>query len=1069
MLKTLLNNFTHNEIQAEIQPTNAEGKILNLIFYPRDKKAFNHYDQEYTVSVKRINSKPVNLNYRLKFSSYVAFMSDIDSDRLYLKDFLNKNVYENCNPSLAVPRNSYINQNYNFTTTTNSGNANNSSALIFETTTNSTNSNPIVKETYFTTTSNLQNTPYTNNSYTGVRESKYITTTNNFQNTTYTTNKNTTNTIIQNTTNTNNSYTYPVMRETYTSTNNNLQNSTNTTNSNPGLNEININTSNNLQRTVSKRENVFVEKDFLKVEINEENDIFAKKPLSFQNPFSKIIGKNNTELNVSKIGDFADNIIQIEKRKILPNEILISNFSSFHIYVRLSGMKNSENFISIPSGFNKIFQRKNNSIYKLNICYNKGTVGPVYNLRTNMEYSYDQSGNLSDINGKNMLSLVSTYEPKFERENCIEFLNNSSDSRGSIPKRNNIIVTNKTEGNIYASIQGSTYFEFEDLIEIYPNCLIRFPRNTDDKPFDLKIVHSDGSNTFHSVLNNRCYEISGKDQILVDLLSGSKVEKNTSSITSIKNPFSFKNGLINFKSFHKKEVNLEFWSPKWLELREEILAHPNKKRLKEIRKIFLCPIKIKNNTKTIYYLRVQCRNQGSQQFLKIAPNESFTWTRGEGLYLTELVNFETLRSKRYKLMVDNDYIIFSDERLSAIKYSNDGKEEYEDMKNVGEYFERAEYLNYYDEEKKEYINKKINHKNFNKQFSKIITPHKTEEEKEENIEYFNDFKPNYTPGTIFVDTEFPPDETSFRATDKSGKRRIPHFPHGKSILDEKKIKSLTFKRPREVFSDQYHLFKDEIDMNDCKQGNLGNCYLISVLASLTLRPDLIYNVFKAREINPDGFYELYYYENSKKKVMYIDDNCVVYNSKYVTDFQFAKPNGSELWVMLLEKAYAKYEGGYSNIIGGVMHCELTWLTGAVTRKILTKDPNAWNELISASKKSYIINSSSNAGTGNHNNKTPNGISNGHAYSIIGVNEYHSKNEDIRLLRMRNPWGNTEWKGKYSDNCPLWTPELKEFFQYDKYIGKSGTENDGIFFIPFEEYLKEFSSFIICCINSGNEL
>ena len=30
----------------------------------------------------------------------------------------------------------------------------------------------------------------------------------------------------------------------------------------------------------------------------------------------------------------------------------------------------------------------------------------------------------------------------------------------------------------------------------------------------------------------------------------------------------------------------------------------------------------------------------------------------------------------------------------------------------------------------------------------------------------------------------------------------------------------------------------------------------------------------------------------------------------------------------------------------------------------------------------------------------------------------------RLLRLRNPWGNVEWKGDWSDNSSKWTARMK---------------------------------------------
>jgi hypothetical protein len=43
---------------------------------------------------------------------------------------------------------------------------------------------------------------------------------------------------------------------------------------------------------------------------------------------------------------------------------------------------------------------------------------------------------------------------------------------------------------------------------------------------------------------------------------------------------------------------------------------------------------------------------------------------------------------------------------------------------------------------------------------------------------------------------------------------------------------------------------------------------------------------------------------------------------------YAKSKDSELWVMLLEKYYAKVYGGYNDIEGGRPHLALRDLTGA---------------------------------------------------------------------------------------------------------------------------------------------
>lgn len=62
----------------------------------------------------------------------------------------------------------------------------------------------------------------------------------------------------------------------------------------------------------------------------------------------------------------------------------------------------------------------------------------------------------------------------------------------------------------------------------------------------------------------------------------------------------------------------------------------------------------------------------------------------------------------------------------------------------------------------------------------------------------------------------------------------------------------------------------------------------------------------------------------------------------------------------------------------------------------------------------------------------NGLVKGHAYSVTAVKKVrmghgllaYFKNETIPLIRMRNPWGKTEWKGAWSDR---WGAVQDDFF------------------------------------------
>lgn len=85
-----------------------------------------------------------------------------------------------------------------------------------------------------------------------------------------------------------------------------------------------------------------------------------------------------------------------------------------------------------------------------------------------------------------------------------------------------------------------------------------------------------------------------------------------------------------------------------------------------------------------------------------------------------------------------------------------------------------------------------------------------------------------------------------------------------------------------------------------------------------------------------------------------------------------------------------------------------------------------------------------AGTNENVDQGETGLVAGHAYSILSAHEVNHQGRNWRLLKMVNPWGFGEWKGEWSDDSPLWTPQLKEM------LGAKD-EDDGEFFMPLEAY------------------
>jgi hypothetical protein len=138
----------------------------------------------------------------------------------------------------------------------------------------------------------------------------------------------------------------------------------------------------------------------------------------------------------------------------------------------------------------------------------------------------------------------------------------------------------------------------------------------------------------------------------------------------------------------------------------------------------------------------------------------------------------------------------------------------------------------------------------------------------------------------------------------------------------------------------------------------------------------------------------------------------------------------EMWVAVLEKAFAKLHGCYEALEGG--HCDdaLNYLCGGHVEKFdLTTNEHdkddVWARLkdeapLAHPERASFLTCALSPAIGNAEAKA-HGLFTGHAYSLLGVLETSS---GLRLLKMRNPHGGTEWNGAYSDDAPQWTGALK---------------------------------------------
>lgn len=142
---------------------------------------------------------------------------------------------------------------------------------------------------------------------------------------------------------------------------------------------------------------------------------------------------------------------------------------------------------------------------------------------------------------------------------------------------------------------------------------------------------------------------------------------------------------------------------------------------------------------------------------------------------------------------------------------------------------------------------------------------------------------------------------------------------------------------------------------------------------------------------------------------------------------------NETWLPLLEKAYAKCHGDYQAISGGFAGEGIEDLTGGVStyfdsESVLDKD-KLWGELLQVNETNGFL-FGCGSRTGRDSDPTDDeGFVRGHAYTVLDgreIKDPKDKEKTIRLLKIRNPWGKTEWNGAWSDGSKEWTADtMKE--------------------------------------------
>ncbi|TDH11180.1 hypothetical protein EPR50_G00058130, partial [Perca flavescens] len=169
--------------------------------------------------------------------------------------------------------------------------------------------------------------------------------------------------------------------------------------------------------------------------------------------------------------------------------------------------------------------------------------------------------------------------------------------------------------------------------------------------------------------------------------------------------------------------------------------------------------------------------------------------------------------------------------------------------------------------------------------------------------------------------------------------------------------------------------------------------------------------------------------------------------------------GLEFWSALLEKAYAKLYGSYEALKGGNTTEGFQDFTGGIAEVYyLDKAPPKLFQLMQkALSLGSLLGCSIDKKTDAETEAvTPLNLFKGHAYSVTGAEEVHFQGEPVQLLRIRNPWGNKEWTGPWSDGSSEWNNVSK-----DEKSKLNHAADDGEFWMSYSDFIKQFSRLEIC--------